>query len=167
MFFPARYRENIVIPKTNGPIKIKTNEEKMIENAVESCTFKSVMACVMGKLTGIFNIKQNFVCFIIPKATVWVLPLVYLVPPSIQICRIPLPMKRNKLLGKSSEKWDPPHILMQRILLWLVLCFPRWSVTLKVYVLIAWECWNKFLIFKAILYLIIVRLLPCVYGRNR
>lgn len=45
-----RYRENIVIPKGNGPVKIKTNEEKLIETAVESCAFKSAMACVMGEL---------------------------------------------------------------------------------------------------------------------
>lgn len=44
-----RYRENIIIPKANGPVKIKTNEEKLIETAVESCGFKSAMACVMGK----------------------------------------------------------------------------------------------------------------------
>lgn len=44
-----RYRENIVIPKSNGPVKIKTNEEKFIETAVESCGFKCAMACVMGK----------------------------------------------------------------------------------------------------------------------
>lgn len=44
-----RYRENIVIPKANGPVKIKTNEEKLIETAVESCAFKSAMACIMGE----------------------------------------------------------------------------------------------------------------------
>lgn len=44
-----RYRENIVIPKSNGPVQIKTNEEKMIEKAVESCGFKSFTACVMGE----------------------------------------------------------------------------------------------------------------------
>lgn len=43
-----RYRENIIIPKSNGPVKIKTNEEKFIETAVESCGFKCTMACVMG-----------------------------------------------------------------------------------------------------------------------
>lgn len=44
-----RYRENIIIPKGNGPVQIKTKEEKMIENTVESCTFKSLTACIMGK----------------------------------------------------------------------------------------------------------------------
>lgn len=54
-----RYRENIIIPKGNGPVKIKTNEEKLIETAVESCAFKSAMACVMGKLLKI--ISHNFI----------------------------------------------------------------------------------------------------------
>lgn len=44
-----RYRENIIIPKTLGPVKIKTNEEKMVEAIFESCPFKSVMSCVIGK----------------------------------------------------------------------------------------------------------------------
>uniref|UniRef100_A0A1A9W9I2 Mitochondrial import inner membrane translocase subunit TIM22 n=1 Tax=Glossina brevipalpis TaxID=37001 RepID=A0A1A9W9I2_9MUSC len=43
-----RYRENIIIPRGNGPVQIKTKEEKMIEGAMESCTFKSLTACVMG-----------------------------------------------------------------------------------------------------------------------
>lgn len=47
LFF--RYRDNIVIPNFMGPPKIKTNEEKMIESVVESCFFKSFMACVLGK----------------------------------------------------------------------------------------------------------------------
>ncbi|XP_068153809.1 mitochondrial import inner membrane translocase subunit Tim22 [Drosophila tropicalis] len=58
-----RYRENIVIPKTNGPVKIKTNEEKMIETAVESCGFKCAMACVMGyglgAALGLFSASVN------------------------------------------------------------------------------------------------------------
>lgn len=44
-----RYRENIIIPKNLGPIVIKTNEEKMVETVFESCPFKSVMSCVIGK----------------------------------------------------------------------------------------------------------------------
>jgi len=52
-----RYRENIIIPKGNGPVKIKTNEEKLIETAVESCAFKSAMACVMGKLQPIARVN--------------------------------------------------------------------------------------------------------------
>ncbi|KAB0791697.1 hypothetical protein PPYR_03497 [Photinus pyralis] len=43
-----RYRENIIIPKSLGPIKIKTNEEKMVESVFESCPFKSAMSCVIG-----------------------------------------------------------------------------------------------------------------------
>ncbi|KAL7729914.1 hypothetical protein ACLKA6_009227 [Drosophila palustris] len=58
-----RYRENIIIPKGNGPIKIKTNEEKLIETAVESCAFKSAMACVMGyglgAALGLFTASVN------------------------------------------------------------------------------------------------------------
>ncbi|KAH8310230.1 hypothetical protein KR044_000126 [Drosophila immigrans] len=58
-----RYRENIIIPKGNGPVKIKTNEEKLIETAVESCGFKSAMACVMGyglgAALGLFTASVN------------------------------------------------------------------------------------------------------------
>ncbi|XP_034485281.1 mitochondrial import inner membrane translocase subunit Tim22 [Drosophila innubila] len=58
-----RYRENIIIPKGNGPVKIKTNEEKLIETAVESCAFKSAMACVMGyglgAALGLFTASVN------------------------------------------------------------------------------------------------------------
>lgn len=45
-----RYRENIIIPRTVGPIQIKTPEEKRVEAAFESCIFKSFVASVMGKL---------------------------------------------------------------------------------------------------------------------
>lgn len=48
-FTNFRYRDNIVIPSNFGPPKIKTNEEKMIESVVESCFFKSFMACVLGE----------------------------------------------------------------------------------------------------------------------
>lgn len=44
-----RYRENIIIPKNLGPVKIKSNEEKMVEAAFESCAFKSFMSCVIGE----------------------------------------------------------------------------------------------------------------------
>lgn len=46
----TRYRENIIIPRMMGPVKIKTKEEKMVEAAFESCAFKTVMSCVLGKL---------------------------------------------------------------------------------------------------------------------
>lgn len=43
-----RYRENIIIPRMLGPVQIKTIEEKRIERVMESCTFKSIMSCVLG-----------------------------------------------------------------------------------------------------------------------
>ncbi|KAI4502894.1 hypothetical protein M0802_001938 [Mischocyttarus mexicanus] len=46
--FREKYRENIIIPRTIVPVQIKTNEEKMVESVMESCTFKSVMSCVLG-----------------------------------------------------------------------------------------------------------------------
>ncbi|CAD7086892.1 unnamed protein product [Hermetia illucens] len=58
-----RYRENIIVPRNIGPVKIKTNEEKMIEAAMESCVFKSVMACVLGyglgAAIGLFSSSVN------------------------------------------------------------------------------------------------------------
>nr|CAI5842422.1 unnamed protein product [Callosobruchus analis] len=54
-----RYRENIIIPKTLGPVQIKTNEEKMVESFFESCAFKSMMSCVagygLGAVLGLFS----------------------------------------------------------------------------------------------------------------
>lgn len=44
-----RYRENIIIPTNVLAGQIKTNEEKFIEATLESCFFKSFMACVLGK----------------------------------------------------------------------------------------------------------------------
>ncbi|XP_063709804.1 LOW QUALITY PROTEIN: mitochondrial import inner membrane translocase subunit Tim22 [Culicoides brevitarsis] len=43
-----RFRENIILPQTLIQYKIKTNEEKMVDAAFESCTFKSMMSCVVG-----------------------------------------------------------------------------------------------------------------------
>ncbi|XP_075216620.1 mitochondrial import inner membrane translocase subunit Tim22 [Lycorma delicatula] len=43
-----RYRENIVVPRSMGPVFIKTNEEKMVEAVFESCAFKTGMSCVLG-----------------------------------------------------------------------------------------------------------------------
>lgn len=45
---PERFRENIIIPRGAAPVYIKTNEEKAVERAMESCVFKSVMSCVLG-----------------------------------------------------------------------------------------------------------------------
>lgn len=47
-FYFERYRENIIIPRNVGPVKILTNEEKMLNSFFDSCTFKSIMACVLG-----------------------------------------------------------------------------------------------------------------------
>lgn len=44
-----RIRDNIIIPRGAAPVHIKTNEEKAVETAMESCVFKSVMSCVLGK----------------------------------------------------------------------------------------------------------------------
>lgn len=44
-----RFRENIIIPRILGPVIIKTNEEKMIDAAIESCPFKSITSCVVGE----------------------------------------------------------------------------------------------------------------------
>lgn len=41
--------DNIIIPRTLGPVTIKTNEEKMIEAVFESCAFKCFMSCVLGE----------------------------------------------------------------------------------------------------------------------
>jgi len=56
-----RFRENIIIPRMLGPVQIKTIEEKRIDSIMESCTFKSVMSCVLGMLlySSVYaNIKQ-------------------------------------------------------------------------------------------------------------
>lgn len=45
----SRYRENVIIPRSMGPVYIKTNEEKMIEAGFESCAFKTLMSCVAGR----------------------------------------------------------------------------------------------------------------------
>lgn len=56
-----RFRENIIIPRTVGPVRIKTNEEKLIESTMESCIFKSIASCVIGMFV-LYNIK-NYVYF--------------------------------------------------------------------------------------------------------
>ncbi|CAK9798520.1 Mitochondrial import inner membrane translocase subunit Tim22 [Anthophora plagiata] len=43
-----RFRENIIIPRTVGPIHLMSNEEKLIQRAMESCIMKTVSSCVMG-----------------------------------------------------------------------------------------------------------------------
>lgn len=58
-----RYRENIVIPRTQGPVQIQPNEEKMMESIMESCAFKSFMSCVigygLGAAIGLFSASVN------------------------------------------------------------------------------------------------------------
>lgn len=44
----CKYREQIIIPRTVGPIHIKNIDEKRVEAAFESCAFKSLVASVMG-----------------------------------------------------------------------------------------------------------------------
>ena len=43
-----RYREQIIIPRSVGPVQIKSIDEKRVEAFFESCGFKSFVACVMG-----------------------------------------------------------------------------------------------------------------------
>jgi import inner membrane translocase subunit TIM22 len=63
IFLNFRYRENIVIPRTQGPVKIATHEEKLIEGVMESCFFKSFMSCVIGYglgcAIGLFSASVN------------------------------------------------------------------------------------------------------------
>jgi len=64
----TRYRENIIIPRMMGPVKIKTREEKMVEAVFDSCAFKTVMSCVLGKLAvcmirlGMLEVCENTGC---------------------------------------------------------------------------------------------------------
>ncbi|XP_062561014.1 mitochondrial import inner membrane translocase subunit Tim22 [Armigeres subalbatus] len=59
----TRFRENIIIPKMYGAVQIKTNEEKLVEAAFESCAFKSLMSCVLGyglgAAIGLFSSSVN------------------------------------------------------------------------------------------------------------
>ncbi|XP_046418858.1 mitochondrial import inner membrane translocase subunit Tim22 [Neodiprion virginianus] len=58
-----RFRENIIIPRVMGPVRIKTNDEKLMESVMESCIFKSFMSCVMGyglgAAIGLFSSSVN------------------------------------------------------------------------------------------------------------
>ncbi|XP_053594036.1 mitochondrial import inner membrane translocase subunit Tim22 [Microplitis demolitor] len=58
-----RIRDNIIIPRGAAPVHIKTNEEKAVETAMESCVFKSVMSCVLGfglgAAIGLFSSSVN------------------------------------------------------------------------------------------------------------
>ncbi|KOX75672.1 Mitochondrial import inner membrane translocase subunit Tim22 [Melipona quadrifasciata] len=58
-----RFRENIIIPRTVGPVQLKTNEQKLIESAMESCIFKSIASCIigygLGAAIGLFSSSVN------------------------------------------------------------------------------------------------------------
>ncbi|XP_017879917.1 mitochondrial import inner membrane translocase subunit Tim22 [Ceratina calcarata] len=58
-----RFRENIILPRTVGPVQLKTNEEKLIESIMESCAFKSIASCVigygLGAAIGLFTSSVN------------------------------------------------------------------------------------------------------------
>jgi len=43
-------RDNVIIPRLLGQASMKTKDEVRVEAAFESCTFKSFMSCVIGKL---------------------------------------------------------------------------------------------------------------------
>jgi len=43
-----KYRPELIIPRSHGPVVIKTNEEKLVEAAFESCAFKILMSTVLG-----------------------------------------------------------------------------------------------------------------------
>ena len=59
----CRARENIIIPRTVGPVQIKTNEEKTMDAVLESCFFKAGMSCVLGYglggAIGLFSASVN------------------------------------------------------------------------------------------------------------
>ena len=44
-----RYRENVIIPRTLGPVQIKSIDEKRVEALFESCVFKAVLSSVLGE----------------------------------------------------------------------------------------------------------------------
>lgn len=52
-----------MIPRTQGPVQIKTHEEKLIEGVMESCFFKSFMSLVIGYglgcAIGLFSASVN------------------------------------------------------------------------------------------------------------
>ncbi|CAG0892615.1 unnamed protein product [Cyprideis torosa] len=58
-----RYRDNLVVPTMIGGMPFKTKEERMMEAALESCAFKTVMSTVigyaLGAVLGIFSASVN------------------------------------------------------------------------------------------------------------
>lgn len=59
IFSKDKYRENVIIPRLLGPVHIKTREENAIETAFESCAFKSLMSCVIGKVSQNSQVKHT------------------------------------------------------------------------------------------------------------
>ena len=51
-----RYRENVIIPRTVGPIEIKSVDQKRIEAVYESCVTKAFISTVLGKLITNFDL---------------------------------------------------------------------------------------------------------------
>lgn len=44
----SHYRENLIIPRSVGPIQIKSDQQKQVEAFFESCAFKAIVATVGG-----------------------------------------------------------------------------------------------------------------------
>lgn len=58
-----KLRDAVLIPRTYGPVVIKTREEKILEATFESCIFKCLMSCVLGEFLiqiklGLFGILK-------------------------------------------------------------------------------------------------------------
>lgn len=58
-----RIRDSVIIPRTQGPVTIKTTEEQTMDSVMESCFFKSFMSCVIGYglgcAIGLFSASVN------------------------------------------------------------------------------------------------------------
>jgi len=58
-----KYKQSLVVPRTLGPIAMKTREEKLVEAGFDSCAFKAVMSCVLGfglgGVIGLFSSSVN------------------------------------------------------------------------------------------------------------
>jgi len=67
-----KYRPELIIPRSHGPVVIKTREEKLVEAAFESCAFKIVMSTVLGfglgTVIGLFSASVSPVTPLTPDA---------------------------------------------------------------------------------------------------
>ena len=45
----SKNSDNIVLPKSCLPIRLRTVDEKLVEGLFESCIFKSALSCCAGK----------------------------------------------------------------------------------------------------------------------